>query len=610
MRRSCPPPTLSLLACALAASAALAQQPPAPNSLQRVEVSGRKAAVSPWFRAESQHLVVYSDTSEDEVRLLLDQLEKLDHLLRIYTVPAGQPAAPEAKLTLYFHSQPADVRLLHEAPVENALGLYTSCAAGAQGFVAHLDRIPSLTDAQLDKAALDPTLSAAFEAYARHFLYSHTDIRTPAWFIEGFAQYFSSVRFSGQQMVVGRMPTQVGRYLHFLDQGRRYSLDYEDVLKGRIAGNSRNYAGEVGVRFEFEAKAWLLTHYLLADADRRKRLSRYLGLVGRGLPETAAFVRAFGMQPKDLGDLLWRHGRNGVQAMRVAPGSLPSAQVRLRTLPESTGAALLTAASLKTCPSPSRGEALLAQATSLGAKYPTDDLVRLTLARAQIDWGNPAQALPLLQATLADDEANPEAHHLLGLAHLRLAPTSGNDAARRAHLQDAQRALQRALALNPAAPESVLAALLTAVAASDGPVAPALDAALATALATLRSAHDIGTLALATAQAQAYAGRGDDAHRMLDALAQDLRDPELAASARQWQAQLEAGISRATILADMRRTPLPGTAQREWTVDKAVVMQAVERGFGLESAETFIKQQAQQRDALPPAPPPPPAPGG
>ena len=35
MRRSCPPHTLSLLACALAASAVLAQQPPAPNSLQR-----------------------------------------------------------------------------------------------------------------------------------------------------------------------------------------------------------------------------------------------------------------------------------------------------------------------------------------------------------------------------------------------------------------------------------------------------------------------------------------------------------------------------------------------------------------------------------------------
>lgn len=603
--RPCPPPTLTLLVCALAAHAAVAQQPPAPNSLQRVEVSGRKAAVSSWFRAESQHLVVYSDTSEDEVAQLMDQLEKLDHLLRIYAVPAGQPAAPETKLTLYVHSQPADVRMLHEAPVEAAIGLYTSCAAGAQGFVAHLGRIPSLTDAQLDKAPLDPTLSAAFEAYARHFLYRHTDIRTPAWFIDGFAQYFSSVRFSGQQMVVGRTPTQVGLYLNFLEQGRRYSLDYEDVLRGRIDGNSRNFAGEVGVRLEFEAKAWLLTHYLLADGDRRKRLSQYLGLVGRGLPETAVFARLFGVAVKDIADVLWRYGSKGVPAMRVAPGSLPKAQVRLHTLPESTGAALLTAASLKTCPSPARGEALLAQATALGAKYPTDDLVRLTLSRAQIDWGNPAKALPLLQATLADDEGNAEAHHLLGLAHLRLAQAGSGDAAPRAHLQDAQRALQRALALSPAAPESALAALLTAVAASDAPSAAALD----TALAAWRSARDIGALTRATAQAQAYAGRGDDAHRMLDTLAQDLRDPELAAWARQWQRQLETGISRASVLADMRRAPLPGTAQREWTVDKAVVMQAVERGFGLESAETFIKQQAQQRDALAPAPAPPPAPG-
>jgi tetratricopeptide (TPR) repeat protein len=595
---------LTLLVCALAAQAAVAQQPPAPNSLQRVEVSGRKAAVSPWFRAESQHLVVYSDTSEDEVAQLLDQLEKLDHLLRIYALPLDAGTGPEAKLTLYFHSQPADVRRLHEAPVEEPIGLYASCSAGAQGFVAHLDRIPPLTDAQLDKAALDPTLSAAFEAYARHFLYRHTDIRTPAWFIEGFAQYFSSVRFTGQQMVVGRTPTQVGRYLHFLEQGRRYSLSYEDVLKGRLDGNSRNYGGEAGVRLEFEAKSWLLTHYLLADADRRKRLSQYLGLVGRGLSETAVFTRLFGVAAKDIDNLLWRYGIKGVQAMRVAPDGLPKAQVRLRTLSEATGAALLMSARLKTCPSRPRGEALLQQASALAAQYPADELVRLTLSRAQIDWGEPQQALPLLGKVLAADDTQAEAHHLLGLAHLRLAQASSGDA-KRAHLQDAQAALRRALSLNPAAPEAALAALLAAMTASDDPSAPALD----TALAAWRGARDIGALAGATAQAQAHAGQGDDAHRMLGVLAQDLRAPDLATWARQWQAKLEAGVSRAALLAELRRTPLPGAAQREWTVDKASAMQAVERGFGLEAADSFIKQQAQQQDALPPAPPPPPAPG-
>lgn len=70
----------------------------------------------------------------------------------------------------------------------DAVGLYSSCASGVQGFGVHLERIPSLGDEQLEKAPLNETLSHVFEAYARHFLYRHTDIRTPEWFIEGFAQ--------------------------------------------------------------------------------------------------------------------------------------------------------------------------------------------------------------------------------------------------------------------------------------------------------------------------------------------------------------------------------------------------------------------------------------
>lgn len=118
---------------------------------------------------------------------------------------------------------------------------------------------PSLADAQLEKTALNDTLTHVFEAYARDFLYRHTDIRLPPWFIEGFAQYFSSVRFSQQQMVVGRVPPAISRYLNFLDSGRKYSLDWEDVLAHCVA-NARNDGGAAGVRLEFDAKSWLLTH--------------------------------------------------------------------------------------------------------------------------------------------------------------------------------------------------------------------------------------------------------------------------------------------------------------------------------------------------------------
>ncbi|RZI94361.1 MAG: hypothetical protein EOP39_30560, partial [Rubrivivax sp.] len=266
---------LAAALCLLLACSARAQQADPTNLQPRVTVAGKKAAVSQWFRAESPHFVVYSDAGEDDVALLLGNLEKLDHLLRIYTLPGSRAERQEPKLTLYFHNSVSDLREIDASPPADAVGLYSSCAAGVQGFGVHLERISSLADEQLDKAPLNETLSYVFEAYARHFLYRHTDIRTPASYVDGFAQYFSSVRFSEKQMVVGRVPKGLGGYLKFLGDGRQYSLDYDDVLQGNVA-NARNYAGAAGVRLEFEAKSWLLTHYMLSSDDNRQRLNRYL----------------------------------------------------------------------------------------------------------------------------------------------------------------------------------------------------------------------------------------------------------------------------------------------------------------------------------------------
>ena len=281
MRFSPAAAALTTALCLLAAGSAAAQQP-ADANLERVQVSGKKGAVSPWLRAESRRFVVYSDAREEDVALLLSNLEKLDHLLRIYTLPSRQTEQQEPKLTLYYSGSISNLREVDDSMPANALGLYSSCASGVQGFGVQLERIRSLGDEQLEKSPLNETLSYAFEAYARHFLYRRTDIRVPASFIDGFAQYFSSVRFSEQQMVVGRAPTAVARYLRFLGNGSVYSLEYEDVLQNNLA-NAHNYAGDEGVRLEFEAKSWLLTHYMLSSDDNRKRLSRYLALIDGGI---------------------------------------------------------------------------------------------------------------------------------------------------------------------------------------------------------------------------------------------------------------------------------------------------------------------------------------
>jgi tetratricopeptide (TPR) repeat protein len=572
--------------CLLAASAAIAQQP-APADTQRIEVVAKKGDVSKWIRAESEHLVVYSDAREEDVTRLLNNLEKLDHLLRIYAGPARAADRQAPKLTLYFPARPSDLGEVVDALPADAVGLYSSCATGVHGFGVHLERIASLRDEQLEKSPLNDTLSYAFEAYARHFLYRHTDIRTPAWFIEGFAQYFSSVRFSEQQMVVGRMPVPIAQYLRFLDNGRRYSLEYEDVLENRVA-NARNYAGDAGVRLEFEAKSWLLTHYALSSEDRRKRLSRYLSLVGDGVGPTMAFERAFDVKASDIGKVMWRYGR-GVEVLRVAHPALPAGRVSLRSLPRAADELIVLDAALKACPSRQAGELLLKKIAAVAARFPEDELARLSLGRAEIGWGDPRHALPPLNALLQKDDAGFEARYLLGVAHLRLAERH-EGVARRDHLQAAQQHLERARSLNPGSVEAAFAALQADVAANDQPGSVALQAVIS----AWQSARDIDALSQHAALALAYGGNADEADQTLAPLAQDPRDEPMSRWAKRWQTRLEAGVTRHDILTELRRPSASDTPSREWTIDKDRVMQKVARNQGLEAAEPFIREMQRQ----------------
>ncbi|MEO6279235.1 hypothetical protein [Roseateles sp.] len=573
--------------CLLSAFPAGAQQPDAKN-LERVTVAGKKAAVSQWFRAESQRFVVYSDAGEDDVVQLLENLEKLDHVLRLYTLPLRKAEQQEPKLTLYFHSRASDLGEVDASMPLDAVGLYSSCASGVQGFGVHLERIPSLADEQLDSSPLNDTLSYVFEAYARHFLYRHTDIRIPTSFIDGFAQYFSAVRFSEKQMVVGRIPEEIGGYLRLIkDRQQASSLEYGDVLQENLA-NAHNYAGPGGVRLEFEAKSWLLTHYMLSSQDRRQRLNRYLGLVDRGASPTTAFERAYGLKTSEINQVMWRYALQGTDAVRVALPSLPASRVRFNALPRAAGEFVLADAALKACPNRPAGEALLKKVARLATQFPNDDLARLTLSRAQIDWGNPQDALPALNAVLREEDANFEARYLLGMANLRLGERTAGDA-RRAYLQAAQGHLRSARGLNPQSPEAAFAAFKAEVAATDAPDSAALEGVIS----AWQTAREVDTLARSAALAYAYAGNADEAHQTLVSLAQNVRDEPAAQWAKQWQGRLEAGVTRGDILAEMRRNPAPDAPFKEWTIDKKDVLQSVEFISGAEASAVSIETMAQ-----------------
>lgn len=575
MRNSFQKKTLLAAALFYSTLSAHAQQTTAPETAQRVVVTGQKNA-SGWFKAVSQHFIVFSNTSNDDVRQLLDNMEKLDYVLRIYTHDFISASPSRQKMTLYYHDGMVGFNAAVRDEPEEAVGLYNSCGGGVQGYGVQLERVASLSNPQLAKHALNNTLSYAFEAYARHFLYRYTDIRSPSSYIDGFAQYFSALRFTDNQMSLGRVPRGVSRYIYFIDSGHSYRLKYQDILDQ--AETKDPLPAE---RLEFLAKSWVLTHYMMSSIDNQSKRNKYLNLVHQDVPAGKAFEEAFGVKVTDLDTAMWRYRLKGVEVNQVEIPELPVASIEFTSLPEAVTDFVLAEAALASCPDKKAGLALLRTVTQHPGGIPNNDAARLTVSRAQINWGNAGDALPYLTEATRKDAGNVEALTLLGLANLRLAEQH-KDAERAAYLQTAGAHLSRARSLAPKSAEAAFAFYQVRMRADAEPSQQALDAAIS----AWHNAHEVNQYARSAALALAYLGRGPEADNALTLLAHNARDPDMAGWAKTWQARLSTSVARADLVAEMRNET--SGAFKEWTVASEDLMRIVEYNAGIEDSRKYL----------------------
>jgi hypothetical protein len=587
--------SLLAAACALAVAGTLAgtlasaAEPKGDG--QSVWVTGTRDPSS-WVRAESPHIVLLTDTSSGDAKDLLNGLERLDALLRLYLAPfrkTGPGADPEADARIHFYYLKGSFGFDRFAPgaPARAIGLFNSCVAGVLGVGMQVGPIAPLGDAELARTPLDEGQSYLFEAYARHFLFRHTDLRAPAAVIEGLAMYFSAVRFSAAQMVVGRTPTGVGRYFALLDEGYQHEAEYDDVFaRTYVPDPDVNVDARARARqLEIEARGWTLAHYMLSTEDRRARMAGFMDAVHRGEAPAQAFARSYGIAPGKLADTMW-HYRLSAKTLQVQLPALETAPVATRVLSRAAGEFVLAEARRASCPAPSEARDLLQAATARAAGMENSAVARAGIARLQVDWGEPeavAQALPGLRQAAALDPDDADAAYWLGRAELRLA---GRDPGR---LAAAQAELARASTLRPGEATFALARLQAALAARPEPDRPALDAILA----AWRGARDNNTLAREAALADAWTGDPAGALHVLQVLSRDSRDPAAQAWAGDWRARLEKGVAPAALFAEMRRIGQSAPAVKEWTVDQDTVAGDVERKRGFDNARIAIPFEPQ-----------------
>lgn len=213
-----------------------------------------------WYQAWTQHFTVYSEGNDQKLRGFAERLEKFDFLLRRLTdLDDRQAGAP---VQVYLLSSEDKVKKLARDP--NIAGFYTTSDRNA---FAVLSR-----EAKSDTFDFGAE-EVLFHEYTHHFMLHHFPVAYPAWYVEGFAEFFSVVKFKQDGSI------QFGHVPMARVPGLVLASPYP--VKNLFARDADGLSLRDGDRYY--GTAWLLTHFFQYDkGGRRAEIKRYLDDVATG----------------------------------------------------------------------------------------------------------------------------------------------------------------------------------------------------------------------------------------------------------------------------------------------------------------------------------------
>lgn len=364
-----------------------------------------------WRVAESAHFRVYADMSATDLRRRAELLEDYRTLLGKFTTAQVDEAAP--KLDIYIVDTMSSAVPFGKVGPDVA-GFYN---AGDRGIAAFA------TKGEFGQKVL-------LHEYAHHHMFASTGQSYPAWYVEGFAEYFMTATF---------FPTRVDFGL--FDAGRAYSLSQQWLNWDRVIGRETAKLRSADVLM-FYAQSWLLTHYMFRAPGMSEKLNAYLRAVAGGTDPLSAFKANVLPEPRELNGPLKAY-MSRMTFSRLTRKGPETAMVTVRDLPASAGDVIMLYAWLDNrggeAPDP---KAALARVRGATERHQGDVLATRTLALAEMYWGDKARANSLLDGLLA---ASPGDSDLLRLKAEALLAADA-----RANRGEARRLLVRAAKAAPA----------------------------------------------------------------------------------------------------------------------------------------------------------------
>ena len=228
-----------------------------------------------WLRADTDNFIVYSEGSDKSLRDFAGKLERFDAALRLrFGIPGDKEPN---RLTVYLVERAADAAKLSAGKLGPSIaGFYTPNPEG------------SYAVSNRENNAIRGTpewQQILFHEYSHHFMRRFLPAAVPAWFVEGFAEYYSTADFTKDGKVeIGKPP--YGRAYGLLEMPK---IPAETLLFQRP--NTMRNSGQMDVYY---GRAWLLTHMLYNNPARSGQLGTYIGEINKGVAAKKAATDAFG----------------------------------------------------------------------------------------------------------------------------------------------------------------------------------------------------------------------------------------------------------------------------------------------------------------------------
>jgi tetratricopeptide (TPR) repeat protein len=244
---------------------------------------------------------------------------------------------------------------------------------------------------------------------------------TQAWFDEGFAEYFSSLRFDNKQVLIGGDPDSFTELLNTTAW-----LAIPDLF---ATSRAIPAAQENSRRTLFYAESWIVMHYLLSQ-NKLPETGTYFDLVeNQHLPVEEAIQKAYGMSSGQFAEAVKNYfhtlAQSGTAVASPLLGVAPSDQIGSsnQELPFAEGQALLAEMTVRL---PEHRDQAVQELESIIGQPKGDNVV----ARRALGWADMQKkefdnAVEEFNKGAELNPKDPWLHYYLALVRLRAAQSAG-----------------------------------------------------------------------------------------------------------------------------------------------------------------------------------------